>query len=169
MHTKFILIALCLTVVTTAGADELSVATLLPPPEQAQQTPAAKAMATVPVLKQPVQKGDIITPDNIITTEIPSAQVYVSTIDNIDELSGQQAVRSLPAGAAINRLHVRVAPMISRNEGVNMVFNRGGVELSARGQALEDGQRGESIRVMNPSTRSTILGTITAAGTVEIN
>jgi flagella basal body P-ring formation protein FlgA len=34
---------------------------------------------------------------------------------------------------------------------------------------MEDGQVGQSVRVVNPATRSTIIGTVAADGTVEIN
>lgn len=175
MRTQ-LLVLTALSLATLAHADaapdgQYAVATLLPPPVETRLEAAAPAAATVsvPVLKQPVQKGETITADNLTTLEIPAQQAFASTIASADELAGQQAVRPLGAGQPINRLHVRVAPMVARNQSVTFTFKRGGIELSGSGQALEDGQLGQSIRVINPATRSTILGTVTGNAAVAIN
>ncbi len=148
------------------------VATLLPPPVEAfassVNAPESHTVS-VPVLKQALQKGETITADNVTLQEIPASQSFTSTITGTDELVGQQAVRPLAAGAPINRLHVRVAPSISRNQAVTLVFKRGGIELTGRGQALEDGALGQSIRVINPTTRATLVGTVAAGAVVEVN
>lgn len=153
-----------------AWADDLTVATLLPPPDIAPAAEApASGMVSVPVLKQPVQKGETITADNLTTQDIPAAQAYASTITDAATLVGQQAVRPLPAATPLNRLHLRVAPAITRNQAVTMVYRRGGIELSGSGQALEDGQIGQTIRIVNPATRATLMGTVAQGGTVEVN
>lgn len=154
-----------------ARADE-AVATLLPPPVASLQEAAIAAttgQVAVPVLKQAVGKGETISADNLTTLSIPVAQAYPSTVKVADELIGQQAVRPLVAGQPVNRMQVRVAPSVSRNQTVSIVYRHGGVELTGRGQALEDGQVGQNIRVINPATRSTIVGTIAEGGIVNIN
>lgn len=168
-------LGIALTLLASAASAEdraiAMVATLLPPPVEAlRAAPVGNAaMVSVPVLKQAVQKGETITADNIILQEIPAAQAFASTIASADELTGQQTIRTIAAGQPVNRLHVRIAPAISRNQMVTMVFRKGGIELSGRGQALEDGALGQSIRVINPTTRSTTTGVVAAGGTVEIN
>ncbi|RYG61310.1 MAG: flagellar basal body P-ring formation protein FlgA [Alphaproteobacteria bacterium] len=152
---------------------------LLPPPVEALQAMPASAPAarrapagetiSVPVLKEALPKGATIMADHLTEKTVPASQAFASTVMSADDLIGQQTVRSLPAGAAINRLHVRIAPAVARNQLVTLVYRRGGVELSGRAQALEDGQPGQSIRIVNPSTRSTLFGTVTAGGTVEVN
>lgn len=169
MHAKSILTILSLIVAMPAMADELAVATLLPPPVETLHAATQAQTIAVPVLKQPVQKGETITEANITLQEIPAAKAFASTITGAAELIGQQAVRPLMAGTPVNRLHVRVAPLVSRNQAVTFTFKRGGIELSGSGQALEDGQLGQSIRLINPATRSTILGTVTGNAAVEVN
>jgi flagella basal body P-ring formation protein FlgA len=170
MTMRTILLAsLFLAAAGSAVGEDVAVAslpTLLPPPDVT--TPAAK-IATVPVLKQAVQKGETITAENITMQQIPASQAFASTITDANELAGQQAIRPLIAGAPVNRLHVRVAPVISRNQSVTFIYRKGGVELSGRGQSLDDGQVGQSVRIINTATRSTIIGTVNADGTVEMN
>ncbi len=146
---------------------------LLPPPVEALQAVPAKAPAAdtvmVPVLKEALPKGTTIMAEHLTEKAIPASQAFASTVMSASGLIGQQTLRPLAAGVAINRLHVRVAPAISRNQLVTLVYRRGGIELTGRAQALEDGQPGQSIRIVNPSTRSTLVGTVSAGGTVEVN
>lgn len=172
MHRVLILTAmLC---ATTAQAQVAVIPALLPPPVLTEDSLHASAANTegemqVPVLKQPLQRGQTITADNITMVSVPASKVFASTIASANELVGQQTIRPLEAGKAINKLHVRVAPMVSRNQMVTLVYRKGGIELSGSAQALEDGQKGQSIRIVNPATRSTLTGTVLSDSTVEVN
>lgn len=130
---------------------------------------AQAAMVAVPVLKSPLQKGALITEDNLATTQLPQNQVYASTITQADQLAGLTTVRPLPAGQPINRLHVKATAAVNRNDMVDIRYTRGAVELTVKGQALEDGQIGQTIKVINPATRTTLAGTVRENGVVEIN
>lgn len=171
MRTVFLALLLAAGTVGGALAENTTVATLLPPLATAAENASinAASLVAVPVLKEPIQKGETITADNIVMKDIPASQAYASTIQDAEELAGQQAIRPLIAGQPVNKLHVRVAPLVSRNQTVTFVFRRGGIELSGQGQALDDGQAGQTIRVVNAATRSTVRGTVTATGTVEMN
>jgi flagellar basal body P-ring formation protein FlgA len=171
MHRALILTALLCA--TTAQAQIAAIPALLPPPALTDDALHAGANANtemqVPVLKQPLQRGQTITADNLTMVSVPASKVFASTITSADELVGQQAVRPLESGKAVNKLHVRVAPLVSRNQMVTLIYRRGGIELSGTAQALEDGQQGDSIRIVNPATRSTLTGTVKTDGVVEVN
>ena len=124
---------------------------------------------SVPVLKQPVSRGEIIRPENVATTEVPASQVYASTVTEGEALAGMQAQRMLPAGQPLSKLHVRVPPAVARSQAVTLRYVKGGIELTGSGQALEDGALGQSIKVTNPATRTSLMGTVSAAGIVDIN
>lgn len=130
---------------------------------------AQVAMVTVPVLKTPLQKGALITADNLSTTQLPPNQVFVSTFTEADQLTGLTTVRPLPANTPINRMHVKATAAISRNDLIDIRFAKGAVELTVKGQALEDGQIGQTIRVINPNTRTTVSGIVREGGIVDIN
>ncbi|NBV54134.1 MAG: flagella basal body P-ring formation protein FlgA [Proteobacteria bacterium] len=124
---------------------------------------------SVPVLKQAVQKGQTIMPENIMLQATSAGSVFASTVTQPQQIEGLQAVRPLAAGQPISKLHLRVAPAIARNTAVVLRFSRGGIELTGSGTALEDGQVGQTIKVLNPATRSTLIGTVHANNIVEIN
>ena len=134
---------------------------------QPQATPTA-AMVTIPVLKAPVPKGTTLGASDLTTAQIPASQVFASTFTAPDDVVGLQTVRPLPAGQPLNRLHLRQAPAVARESLVTLTYARGSVQLSGQALALEDGQIGQSIRVRNPASRSTLVATVSAPGEVTI-
>jgi flagella basal body P-ring formation protein FlgA len=130
---------------------------------------AAAGSVSIPVLKSAAMKGQPITADDIVMQDVSASQVFPSTITDPAQLTGMEAVRNLDAFQPINRLHVRVSPVIARGSTVTIRFVKGGVELTSKGQAMEDGRLGQSIRVLNPSSRTTLVGTVQPNGVVEID
>ncbi len=130
---------------------------------------AAPGMVDVPVLREPVARGQVLTAAHLTSLAVPTNQVFASTVTTADEAVGQVTVRPLLAGVPLNRLQLRVPPAIARGSTVTFVFARGGVELTGQGQALEDGAVGGSIKIANPATRTTLVGTVQPNQTVTIN
>jgi flagellar basal body P-ring formation protein FlgA len=59
--------------------------------------------------------------------------------------------------------------IIRRGDAVELISSGDGFEVSTRGTAIEDGRLGKAIRVKSSTAASITLGTVTAAGTVQIN
>jgi flagellar basal body P-ring formation protein FlgA len=59
--------------------------------------------------------------------------------------------------------------IIRRGDGVEVISSGNGFEVSTSGTAMEDGSLGKGIRVKSSTGTATTLGTITSAGTVQIN
>jgi flagella basal body P-ring formation protein FlgA len=130
---------------------------------------AYAADVAVPVLKQSVHKGEVISAENIMSKPVPSSQVFASTVTDAAQLAGLQAIRPLAAQMPLNKMHLRLAPAVARNASVTLRFRQGGVELTGKGQALEDAALGGSVRVLNPATRATLVGTVAEDNIVDIN
>lgn len=129
---------------------------------------ATEDMVNVPVLLKPVKNGESIVTENLATHEVDRRNIFASTVTTSAELVGTIATRALAAGQPINRLHVRTARAVMRDSGVKVVFNRPGISLAGSGKALEDGNVGEMVRVLNLATRTTLSGQVVADGVVEI-
>lgn len=132
--------------------------------EQSAEVPTT----TIPVLTSSVAKGTTLTADLITQQPVPASQIFASTITTPQALVGQQTTRALTAGQPINRLHVRAVPLVARESAVTVLYERGSVTLSGRADALEDGQLGQSIRVRNPASRTTLVAIVSGPGTVTV-
>lgn len=82
---------------------------------------------------------------------------------------GQELRRTIYAGHKINRAHVGAPIMVKRNSSVTMIYNYGAMRLTAKGRALGAGSIGDSINVMNISSRKKIIGIVSGPETVEVS
>lgn len=59
-------------------------------------------------------------------------------------------------------------PHGSRNQIVTILFRSGLIEIEAEGRALARGATGDRIRVMNNSSKVTVLGEVLSDGTILV-
>jgi flagellar basal body P-ring formation protein FlgA len=59
--------------------------------------------------------------------------------------------------------------IIRRGDAVELISDGDGFEVSTRGTAMEDGRVGKGIRVKSSTAATITQGTVTAAGTVQMN
>lgn len=58
--------------------------------------------------------------------------------------------------------------IVQRNQIVPLRFSAGALAISAEGRALDRGGAGDTIRVMNTTSRTTVSGVILADGSVSV-
>ena len=76
---------------------------------------------------------------------------------------------NLYPGRPILTRDVGLPTVVQRNAIVPLVFKRGGLSIRLEGRALGRAGAGEAVRVMNLSSRSTVIGVATEAGAVVVN
>ena len=128
----------------------------------------ASPTMTVPVLKHNMRSGDIISATDLTQRQVDLRYLPRDTVLKSDALLGREAVRTLRPGMPIQSTFVRVPPAARRGETVKLRFDAPGIGLEARGEALQDGHKGERIRVMNLASNKIIEGTVTAEGIVTV-
>lgn len=121
------------------------------------------------MLSTPLAKGAVVQSTDLTSRTLPGNQVYVSTVQTPAQVIGLQTTRSLPAGTPLSKLHLRVPPLVNRGSVIEFIIQRGVVSLKGSAQALEDGAEGQQIRLLNPQTRATLVGTVQANGQVLVN
>jgi len=81
---------------------------------------------------------------------------------------GREARTILYAGRPIFPKDIGPLSVVKRNQTVAMTYRHGALVIRTEGRALSGGGIGEKIRVMNSSSRATVLATVTAPGQVEV-
>ena len=81
---------------------------------------------------------------------------------------GQQLKRTIYAGQKINKAHVGAPILVKRNATVTMVYQHGALKLTAKGRALSAGAMGDTISILNASSRKKVFGTVSGHELVEI-
>ena len=126
---------------------------------------SSTALAEVIVPAHTIRARAIISAEDLIRK---SGDVAGFLSDPL-EIIGQEARVVLYAGRAIRPGDIGPPAIVSRNDMITLVFNRGVLRISTEGRALGRGSVGERIRVMNMESRMTVSGTILPNGSIEVN
>ncbi|MEQ1889160.1 MAG: flagellar basal body P-ring formation chaperone FlgA [Alphaproteobacteria bacterium] len=133
-------------------------------------TPAYSAieMHMVPVLAQPVGRGEIILDGAVVLQQMKRSPAGIDYITSSEVLIGMAAKRPLRAGVPLRSSDITQPKLVSKGDLVTIAFEAPGLSLSVRGKALDDGARGQAIRVVNTQTSRTFEGIVAATGYVLV-
>ena len=90
-------------------------------------------------------------------------------LTDVAELDGKMSNRRINAGTVLTPSSLKDAPMVRRGERVILTIDTGGLQIRASGTAMQDGTRGQRIRVRNTGSKRVIEGVIIGPGLVEVN
>ncbi len=138
--------------------------------------PAARFLATavvddwreVPVLTSTVERGMLISPQDVELVRLNMFKQPADTVDELKSVVGRRARNRLKAGTVIRKSLVDIPPMIPKGKQVTMVFRTGVFEASATGIALDDGHEDGVIRVKNDASRRVVRANVISPNEVEV-
>lgn len=128
-----------------------------------------KRMIDVPVLRQALRNGSIISKNDIELIEIEEREVQHNMIVNADILIGMTPRRMLQQGKPILISTIESPRMIKRGDMVTMTLQSGPLTLTSRARALQDGAKGDVIRVVNMNSNRTIEAQVLAEREVVVS
>jgi len=122
----------------------------------------------VPVVRDNVQNGRIIQPRDIEYITIRENTFNQKTVVDAQSLIGMTARRVLIAGRPIRDNDIVAPQMISRGEIITLALSNGAMNITTQVKALQDGARGDVIRVVNLSSNKTMQARVDGAGRVVV-
>ena len=111
-----------------------------------------------------VRPNAIIGPGDlgVMTATVPGALTPEA------DVIGLEARITLYPGRPILPDHVGPAALVERNQPVVVIFRSGGLTISADGRALSRGAEGDTVRVMNMASRTTVSGKVQPDGSIVV-
>ena len=122
----------------------------------------------VPVLSAALKSGDVIGSGDIQWISVANRNMVNDTIVDTDQLLGKTPLRIVDAGVPVRARDVVAPQMVARGDEVLLQFSAGGLLLTAKGKAMQNGVEGEFIRVMNLSSNQSLRGEVTGDKVVRV-
>lgn len=122
----------------------------------------------IPVFSRSVMPGEIIKQADIAWINYPAKRLSSRSLLSSQQLVGMTVRRPARTDKPINRNDVMAPIAVAKGEAVTMMVRAGALVLTAAGKALENGGIGDTIRVLNSTSRQTIDAKIIRAGHVEV-
>jgi flagella basal body P-ring formation protein FlgA len=121
------------------------------------------------VLRRAIQAGEIVRRDDVTLTRLREEQVQApDAFADSAAVIGTAARRAMRAGETLRAADFRAPNLVTRNGTVTIVLRSGALALTAQGKAMDDGARGDTIRVVNSQTKRTLEAIVVAPDTVAV-
>ena len=125
---------------------------------------AAPALAESVVATRTIRAQTVIGPEDLtlVAAELPGA------LTDPGEALGLEAKVAIYAGRPVMSADLGSPALVLRNQIVTLIYLSGSLAISTEGRALARGAEGETVRVLNLASRSTVTGRIGPDGAVYV-
>jgi flagella basal body P-ring formation protein FlgA len=117
---------------------------------------SAHRLVLVPTLAQRIYAGDIIRLRDIDWKSMRLSRLDSRTVLNETKLVGMSPRRPIVAGRAIMTAEIQPPTLVKRGKRVTIYLKTKIMQLTAKGKSLENGGKGDVVRVQNIDSGKTI-------------
>jgi len=122
----------------------------------------------IPVLRRAIRSGTMIGKRDLDFIDIRARDLTSDMVISAVELLGMTPRRMAKAGIPLKINEIETPQIVARGELITMVFQNGPLILTARGKALENGAKGDLIRVVNTNSNRTVEAIVTGEREVTV-
>ena len=126
------------------------------------------SLASIPVLKIPVNRSELIGNDDVVIKEIQIDTDLRGVMIDPSQIVGKIATRNLIAGAPLRQKDLKAPRLIRRGQSVTIMSVAGGLKVTMKGKALGNASAGDRLWVQNQSSNKRVEGEVTPRGEVLI-
>ena len=119
------------------------------------------------VLTRAVERNEILRSSDVVVERRPKTEIGNDVI-NRDRSVGMQARKQMRAGQALKAADLGKPDLVSRDQGVMLIYEAPGLYLTGRGKALDSGTEGDIVNIVNLQSKRTVQGVVTGPGQVTI-
>lgn len=131
-------------------------------------TGQAIAVIDIPVLSRAFQTGQVIEAGDISWLEIPARRVSGNIVTDSAMLTGKAARRALRPGVAIRTSDIQRPITVAKGSVVSLIVTTPVMTLTTEGRALENGSLGDSIRILNVASHTTVQAIVVSPNQVKV-
>jgi flagella basal body P-ring formation protein FlgA len=106
-------------------------------------------LAEVVVAKKDLLRGELITEDDVEIRKMPVKRNYITDLSLV---KGAKVRTLIKKGSPIKLTMIEPDYPVKRKSNVKVIYDRNGIKIEITGIALENGQKGQVIKVKNSST-----------------
>lgn len=117
---------------------------------------------------RPLKKGHVIAPEDLAEVRRPLSRISGAAVSDAAEVRGKRLTRSVRAGSILTEGMLAEAPVVAKGDRVTILAKTPVLRVSVPGVILEDGARGEYVRVKNLMSGKEILARVKDAKTVSV-
>ncbi len=115
-----------------------------------------------------IAKDEIIKSEDLVNVKMRANRLRDDSITDLNDLLGKQALRTIRADKPIVKKDIREKVLIKKGDEVTAIYTYKGLQITSKMEALEDGAKGQRIKLLNTKSHKEISGRVLDNKTVEI-
>ena len=115
-----------------------------------------------------IKKGQSITASDLKTTKPGHRNNQEAYAARMDQIVGRVATHTLHPNRPIPLRHLREEYRVERGDLILVRARHGGIRVTMKGEAMENGSVGQRVRVANTQTGRIVRARVTSAGVCEV-
>lgn len=127
-----------------------------------------KVLRDVVVAKRSISRGAVLGGDELEVVSKTVGPLEKLTVSEISRVAGMQATRNIRAGAILRLNQLSWPKMVRAGDVVSVIARSGSMVITVTGEARQDGNKGEWIKVINTESKKTISARVTGPGEVKV-
>lgn len=127
-----------------------------------------KLYSQVAVAARHVDVHEIFTEDSLRYERMDTGRISAGFVTDTSKIIGRMARRAITPGMVILDSMVNKPMLVKRGNVVVLVALLGNLEVTASGQAMQDGYEGQLIRIKNASSNKIVLGKVVDKNRVQV-
>ncbi len=126
-------------------------------------------LVSLPVLGKRFSRRSIIRKHHIEWKSVRERRISPDTITEAEQLVGMAAKRLIRAGAPIRSSQIQHPVLVAKGGLVTIFLNLANMNLTAQGRALEDGSKGDIVRITNSHSKKVVEAKVTGVNAVKVS
>lgn len=122
----------------------------------------------VPVPVHAINRDEIVRRSDLNLVKLAADRLDANVVADADQLVGQTAGHLLRPGEPVRTSDVHAPILVTKGSLVTMIYQTPYMVISLRGKAIQDGAKGETVRVMNLQSKRELDGVVASADTVVV-
>jgi flagella basal body P-ring formation protein FlgA len=126
------------------------------------------AVSRIPVLARHMNRGDVITEKDVEWAEVRDEVTRRDIVTDPRAMIGQEPRFQVRPGVPVRMSDLQRPVLVSKNSLVTISLRTPFMSLTSQGKAVEDGGKGDIVRVTNLQTKRTIEAVVDGPGMVAV-
>ena len=134
---------------------------------QSRATARIQLWTNIVVASRTLQRNEKLSHDMLKTESVDLSTLNRDPIMTMDKILGMSVKRRIQQGNAISWSLLENPEIVKRGDIVTLLIRANGFSASAQGTAMENGIKGQQIKVKNSSSDKIVEGIVIESGVVE--
>ena len=131
-------------------------------------TAEIEVYGTALITTRSLARGASLAPTDVQSVETKLTNLGHGHLQSTDEIEGMATLRTLPSGTVLTPSMLKAPRLIRRGDRVMLVSGQGPIKVEMLGEAVNDGARGDRVRVRALNSQRIVEGWVVSASVVKV-